>query len=394
MYLSRLLIVLLFPLTMVIAFQNCSTSSFEQPDPAFSEADSDNDSSGGVLQGPDGLVALNLNNGDSVTYLKSGNVAPAAQQRVVMAKANGRILMTTETQAAPADGNTAPELPQFYCQNSTLPHCRHLSQLECKSTHCDTSGIPVVCAEDIHISGSALTDLFGKLSGIETQEKKSQTGEASLADCDSPNVSFSKVGEAPVIVSLAQRQCVQEGRLYGTANFEPLQTDMEGRISNVQAQSTSCNQFYRYRWKETAFTYAATSGNIPAPSNYMHEVVYKGDQRADLKFKNAGSNATLCATDILLNESEIRAFFPEGGLRYDVLKTNLVELADASTAQITFTDTSYGSGGEAKFFLNRNSAETYNGGAILDPVHENAIKAAVAQLNQRVSDGGVATACP
>ena len=418
---TRIWLMLICSAAMAAAFQNCGASEFSGPEGGATDpnanigngntTDGNTDTGTGTGTGTgdgtgtvteiitieEALVSLNLNEGDSVTYQKWGGfIFPRRQDSVVLANPLGQILVTTESQQEPimaADADPEPDLPESYCKNSVLPHCRHLSEVPCTSTYCDGSKVPVVCSEQKPVTVPEAQDIFDLISGIRTQEKKMVPGEPMIADCGGPDIRFAKEGEDPIWVSMADRACVSDGALYVIKGGGPLRDAMDDRFDDLADLGEFCNLFRNYHRQDSTFEYSATSGFTLPEFAYSYNVKYLGNQRADLQFRRPGDAELSCASNVFVTASQLQVFFPDGGLNYRVLKTSST-LADASVSRITYKHESYGDSAEVGFFLDSGSAYTFTGGAILHVDHKTAMVEAVDALVKKVVDNGSAGACP
>lgn len=330
-------------------------------------------------------LSFNLACGDAFMY-QSGTGQILAFDAVKYTNKYGGTLETVELSGMPS----AVDLSAAYCQNSALPHCRHINNKGCQGEACVPGNPAVSCNYEKTPNAADLGTFFTLVNGLSIV---TNSQDQMIADCDTPNFRLFSDELADVDVSLAQQACVPKGKLYANAGSAAMMLAANSKISDVKAMGDFCNNYAVGNLFEAAkFTYKARSGFGLASQTSSRTVDYISKQKANIRYRNAGDPVEYCVSNLHVNPAEMQAFFPQAGLSYKVLKTP-VALADAPTAEIEYSEPANGTD-VLRFFLDNATAQTYMGGAVLDSAHSTAMKAAVEALIAQAEATQQSAACP
>lgn len=395
-----------------ISFQNCGGSSLEANDSENGgnlTVDVTNEETGnGSGDGGDGTgggdggtggggqFSFNLNNGDNIFYTKGGGLSLDLATSRILSKVYYTMM---ESHIYEQRGTTFPrDLPTAYCTNSALPHCVHTTTAPCVGLGCFKGPSPVRCHWQKRMTTPEINNTFQALNAIQFLNRTVTPDEPMIADCNQPILDFFKETQS-LQLSLADRGCVPDGMYYSvndTGNaIEAIfdnELDAIGALMDNGGGSEYCNNYAAYAWDTTKFTYRANSGFTTQINSFFYEVTYE-NQRVNMRFKESGSNDILCANMVPVQNTEVDTLFPQDGIQYEVLRTN-VAIADAPTSEITYEDPVDG-GAVWRLFLTRASALTATGGAIMNQTQGDAISALIQNvLVNRAKTAGMTGACP
>ena len=330
--------------------------------------------------------SFNLGCNDSFMY-QSGTGQTQSFDAIKYTNRYGGTLETVEVSGMPS----AVDLDMSYCQNSALPHCRHINGKGCQGEACVPGNPAVSCNYEKSPGSAELATFFALINGLSiTTNNQDQL----IADCDTPNFRFFSDELADVDVSLAQQSCVPKGKLYASSGSAAMILSAGTKISDVKAMGDYCNNYaVGNRFALAKFTYKYRSGLVQANQAQPRTVEYIASQKVNIRYRNPGDAAESCISNFHVNPAEMSAFFPQGGLKYKILKTQALLANDGPTAEIEYSEPALGTD-TLKFLLDDSSAMTYRGGAVLDSAHSTAIKAAVEALITQAEAANQSAACP
>lgn len=340
--------------------------------------DDDGDSTGGGGGDPTGNpdFRFNLNNGDNFFFVTENPTTEVLSTSRVSIKSYYTI-MASQIFEAPSVSFQRDLPVQRYCENSALPHCAHLLPFVCAEPGCFQGPTPVRCHWQRRMSTADINNTFQALNELRFLNRNVNSQNPMIEGCNDPILSFHRA-ESDLVVSLADRGCVPDGSYYANggsgagittifdADIQRVASSMENDVSNPEY----CNNYSVYAWDTTKWTYQSRSGFVPQDQSYFYNVEYE-NQRVTMRYKKPGDDTIFCASGVPVQPAEVEVFFPTAGIPYQVFRTQSA-IADVPTAEITYEDPVDG-GAVWRFFLDRGSAMTNTGGAIMHPDRANAI---------------------
>ncbi|MGE4132371.1 MAG: hypothetical protein AB7F86_12085 [Bdellovibrionales bacterium] len=380
-------------LALTLGFQNCSKPKSAKTDGGTAQATGGGDPGGTVNPGGNGGGGggFQTARGDTIFYLSGALMVPQFKS-IKLATKHASAFQVVETTAAQGQA-IADDLSVDYCKDSALPHCRHINGKNCLGEACAPVKLPVVCYQEVLMNQAQVTQVYGLLGQAlsSLSSKVPDPNVPAISDCDDPYLHLYSDVIADVHVSLADKACIPNGTLYPPSGATDYRNAMNGYIASVEAMGAYCNSYAR-RWNTTSFVYDSVSGFTTPDAAYSYHVEYMGNQKANLRFTDPGQ-AAKCTNAFTVDASELTAFFPDGGLKYEIYRTGAI-LADAPSAQIDYKDSEDPAGTSWKFFMDEVTAQAHRGGAVLESTQSTAIKNAVQSLISRAKAQGMAGACP
>ncbi len=409
-----------------VTFQNCGGSSLQANNSENGDGfnvevldDKNGEGDGGTTVGENGEFSFNLNQGDNIFYTNGGGLSLNLSTVRYLRKVHYALL---ESHIYEQRGTTFPrDLPTAYCANSALPHCAHTTTAPCVGLGCFKSDVPVRCHWQKRTSTADGNRIKAALEAINFVNRVVTPNEPMIADCNNPLLYFYSVGKT-LDLSLADKACVPDGMYYALdSSGDDVQTIFDTELTDIAALTNNqgdpeyCNKYSAYAWDTSKATYSSRSGFTTPENAYQYDVEFEArviqvDDKdvlagmANLVFREpqsrGGDGNTYCADNVPVQPQEIDAIFPgtemdsnEDGLIYEVMRTQAV-IADASTAEITYEDPVDG-GSVWRLFLDRGTALTHSGGAILDADQGDAIRNVMETvLVNRAKTSGLAQPCP
>jgi hypothetical protein len=418
--------VLIIGLTISMVFQNCGGSSLEANDsnnPVLTvdnplEDNRQNENSGDGTDGDgdgdgddDGGFNFNLNNGDNVFYLNGGGQSLDTASSRILARLDYTMLESHiyEQQGASFD----PDIPMSYCQGSALPHCEYRFNEPCRGLGCLETNTPVRCHWQKRLSENDINTVFPMLNELEFLQRVLNPDEMVTPDCNTPILTFFGQ-ETSLELSMAERACVPDGQFFiSNDTGDNLATFFNGELDSIlsltdnQGGAEFCNNFSAYVWTSTNVLYISRSGNVPAndefsfrvnfvPRNIMIDNEQQLAGMVDMVFQEAGNDRRFfCANNVPVQPDEILGvFFPENGVQYEFFRPSVFfPNLPQPHRHITYTDPA-DNGRDWQFYLDRDSAITERGGAVLLGSQSQALVNLVENvLVQRARDAGLAEVC-
>lgn len=376
-----------------VSFQSCGSSSVQANKAANGDGlqvqvvpndpnNSDDDDGGGGSTGGgddeepgDAVFSFNLGRGDNIFYRTQNTAVNVLSTARVLAKSYYTIFESHIYESTDVQINS--DLPTNYCNNSALPHCAHQNPFVCMGFGCFEGPTPVRCHWQKRMTSADVNNTFPTINSLVFLTRQVTPEDPMIDGCNDPVLAFYRES-SDVIVSLANRACVPNEMYYATAETGPNLIDLFNDEINNVAQLTDngggseyCNNYSVYAWDTTKFSYESRSGFVPQAQSYFYEVSYEA-QFATMRWKVPGDDQIYCATQVPIQPSEMNTLFPDTGLNYEVLRTN-VAVADLPTAHITYEDPIDG-GSVWRFYMNRGTALTFGGGAIMNEAQADAIQ--------------------
>lgn len=414
------LFVFFFGITVSVAFQNCGQSALRANSSDTGDGlrvdvvdNSSNDPNGNGNSNDgsnsDGDFSFDLNNGDNIFFVSGGGMSLNLSTSRILAKLYYSMMESTVYEQR--DTTFTQDLPSSYCNNSALPHCAHMSAEPCVGLGCYKSTTPVRCHWQKRMSTAEINNTFDALNSLEFLTRSVSPEDPMIADCNSPLLHFYQQNKT-LDVSLANPACVPDSSYYAiNSSGDNIKAIFNNELDNVSALTNNqgdpefCNNYSSYAWDSTLVEYKSHSGlTMDANSSFRFEMKYEARTltingqtalagAADLIFKEAGSDALLCANSVPVQPTELDVLFPSDGLQYQIYRTDSA-VSDISTAEVKYEDPVDG-GATWKLYLDQGTAMTYTGGAIMDQVHADAIKDLVETvLVNRAKTSGMAQPCP
>ncbi len=340
---------------------------------------------------------FNLNNGDNFFFTTENPTTEVLSTTRVSLKSYYTV-MTTHIYESPSV-TFQRDLPSTgYCQNSALPHCAHQNPFVCLEYGCFEGQNPVRCHWQRRMSTADINTTFQAINEIRFLNRIVDAENPMIQGCNDPLLSFHKETSS-LAVSLADRSCVPDGSYYANGNSgSGITTIFNSEVQRVSSHLVNnnspeyCNNYSIYSWNTTKWRYRSRSGFVPENQSYFYNVEYE-NQRVSMRYKKAGENEIKCASGVPVQPAELPTFFPTTGLGYEVLRTETA-VADLPTAEITYEDPVDG-GAVWRFFLNRGSALTNSGGAVMHPNQSEAIQRMIEEtLVAEAERIGAANECP
>ncbi len=335
----------------------------------------------------DGIFAIDLGKGDNIFYLNGGGLSLNLRS----ARIYSRLFHTNlesiiyHTAGTPLD----PDLNSAYCADSALPHCQHIDRMTCLGIGCHEPNQPIRCHFQKRMSSAEVSAGLSAINSMAFQNRIVTPEDPMISDCNDPKLFFYS-SKNTLEVSLADRACVPNGQYYASQGSSMIKDFMNAELNRVQNLANSCNNFATYVFNSTLWKYRSNNGFTTAINSQFRELEYS-NAKVKIRWKDSGNNQTFCNPDVFVNPPEMAAFFPDTGIRYDVLRTQAM-IADAPVSEITYQNV--GEDGDWQFLLDENSALTYGGGAIISSAQATAIQAAVEVLVARAKTFTTSVVCP